>query len=129
MPYVNETLSIVKGRSYTRLFLFFDELGNPYDLENSGLVMQMRRTASNDEVLFEASTYNGLLTYDPLKPGEVVLGLLPAHTDRFRFSEAVYEIIQVGPDTTPDQAGDTPVLTLAMGGIRVVKSVVREWQG
>lgn len=82
---------INQGASVLKPFVWKDKNGVPVDLTGYLVRMQVRQSASSDEILFEATTANGRFVLGP-DPGMFTLTLTAEQTSLIEWRRGKYDI-------------------------------------
>lgn len=108
--------TIEQGTTHRMTFLWEDSNGVPINLTGYTARMQARKGYNASDVLFDASTANGMITLTPAT-GEVLIVLPESVTSTFKWPQALYDIELTSSDGT--------VTRLLQGSIDISREVTR----
>lgn len=116
------TLRLKQGDTYRFTHTLKNPDNSPVDLTGVHAVLQIRRSPRDENVLLEASTYNGWLTIDALN-GVLTGHLPPALTNLLEAESAVFQLKYIWP-IDDDGVADTDSI---IGRVQVQPGVARAW--
>lgn len=108
--------TIEQGTTHRMTFRWEDSNGVPINLTGYTARMQARKGYNASDVLFDASTANGMITLTPAT-GEVLIVLPESVTSTFKWPQALYDIELTSSDGT--------VTRLLQGSIDISREVTR----
>ncbi len=109
-------IEIIQGQTLVRAVLWKDADGEPVDLTGYSARMQIRRSKSSSDVLFELTTANGRIAIDGAA-GKVTLTFTAEESAAFTWRRGVYDLEL--------EAGDGVVRRLLEGAVEVNREVTR----
>lgn len=91
MAAANYDFEIEQGSDLLKPFVWKDSTGTPVDLSNYTAKLQVRRSASSPDVLFEMSTANGRISIIP-STGKVILIFKSTDTSPLTWKQGKYDL-------------------------------------
>lgn len=97
-----QNITIPQGANFKVTHIWKQANTDPIDLTGANLVMQVKRTYADPEVLLEASTYNGYITTVPTQ-GKISINIPASETRDLLFTEGVYDLVVIWADGQVDR--------------------------